>query len=175
MTTSKTNFRRSATTGNFFSVQFLRINLMLCVTMLLLALSSTAQAQIEPAAPGSIEYSINTNGFTWFATSDPITVGTYVEDLLTGRANQPDGRGALGIVTATGFDPDYNQMAATVDFGRDYSAGIVFSELTAVQVVPEPSSMMLVLLPGGLLLWRKARNERHRPGTTGVPPTSALS
>ena len=121
-------------------------------------------AQIEPPAPGSIEYSINTNGFTWFQTSDPITVGTYVQDLLTDRLGQPDGRGAIGIVTATGFDADYGVMAATVDFGRDYSAGIVFPELSAIQVVPEPSTL-LILLPAALL-WRATASRYRRAKAT---------
>ena len=96
--------------------------------------------------PGSIEYSLISNNQSWIETSDPITTGTYVEDLLTDRLNQPDGRGLIGIVTDTGFDPDYGVMAAMVDFGRDYSVGIVFPELSAIQIVPEPST--LVLLPG---------------------------
>ena len=115
----------------------------------LFALGSTAVAQIEPGLPGSIEYSVLSNGQTWIQTSDPITVGSYVEDTLIDRNNQPDGRGSIGIVTDTGFDYDYNVMAATVDFGRAYSVGIVFPELSAIQIVPEPST--LVLLPGALL------------------------
>jgi hypothetical protein len=143
----------SAQRDNFLSVQFLRVTPMLCVLIGLLALSSTALAQVEPALPGSIEYSLRTNNETWVLSSAPIGIGTYVEDLLTDRLNQPVGRGSIGIVTDTGFDPDYNEMAAIVDFGRDYSAGIVFSELSAVEItpVPEPSSL-LILLPVALLL-----------------------
>src|ERR1043165_5889260 len=125
----------------------MRTTSMLYVLILLLGLSSTTLAQIEPAAPGSIEYSLTTNNLTWFQTSDTITNGVYVEDLLTGRLNQPDGRGNIGIVTDTGWDADYNQMAAIVDFGRNYSAGIVFSELSAVQIVPVPEPSTLLLLP----------------------------
>jgi hypothetical protein len=127
------------------------------VLAVLFALGSTALAQIEPGLPGSIEYTVLSNNQTWIQTTDPITVGTYVEDLLAGRLNQPDGRGSIGIVTGTGFDQDYNEMAAMVDFGRSYSVGIVFSELSPIQIVPEPST--LVLLPGVLLwcaaLWRR--------------------
>ena len=83
----------------------------------LLAFASTAWAQIEPGLPGSIEYSVLSNNQTWLQTTDPIATGTYVQDLLTDRLNQPDGRGSIGIVTDTGFDPDYGVMAATVDFG----------------------------------------------------------
>jgi hypothetical protein len=128
------------------------------IVMVLLASGNTALAQIEPGLPGSIEYSVLSNGQSWIQTTDPIVVGTYVEDLLTGRFDQPDGRGAIGIVTETAFDPDYGVMAATVDFGRDYSAGIVFPELSAVQIVPEPSA--LCLLPTALL-WRAVRRRRR--------------
>jgi hypothetical protein len=126
--------------------------------MVLLALSSTALAQIEPALPGSVEYTLLSNNQTWIQTSDPITVGTYVEDLLKDRLNQPAGRGFIGIVTETGFDPDYGVNAAIVDFGRNYSVGIVFPELTAVQIVPEPST--LFLLPASLLCRAAFRKPR---------------
>jgi hypothetical protein len=134
--------------------------------MVLLALSSTALAQIEPAAPGSIEYSLTTNNLTWFQTSDTITNGVYVEDLLIGRLNQPDGRGNIGIVTDTGWDADYGEYAAIVDFGRNYSAGIVFSELSAVQIVPIPEPSALLLLPLGILLCRARLNRRHAAEAT---------
>jgi len=132
-----------------------------CVIILLVlsGAASTALAQIEPALPGSVEYTLTSNGQSWIETSDPIINGTYVEDLLTDRDGQPDGRGLIGIVTATGFDEDYGVDAATVDFGRDYSAGIVFPELTAVQIVPEPAG--LVLLPG-VLLWSAVVRKRRR-------------
>ena len=139
--------------------QFLRVTQLLGIHIVLLALSSTAFAQIEPALPGSIEYSLISNNQSWIETSDPITTGIYVEDLLTDRSNQPEGRGIIGIVTGTGFDEDYGVMAAMVDFGRDYSVGIVFPELTALQVVPEPST--LLLLPG-VLVWCVAVRRRRR-------------
>ena len=134
---------------------------MFYVLMVLLALSSTALAQIEPALPGSVEYSLTTNNLTWFQTSDSITNGVYVEDLLIDRSGQPEGRGNIGIVIETGWDADYNQMAAMVDFGRNYSAGIVFSELSAVQIVPIPEPSALVVLPLGMLFWRRAMNRRR--------------
>src|SRR4051812_32250361 len=123
--------------------KFVRIAQMVGIPLILLALScmaGTAMAQIEPAAPGSVEYQLLSNGQSWIDTADPIGNGIYVEDLLKDRLNQPAGRGYIGIVTDTGFDQNYNQMAATVDFGRSYSAGIVFSELSAVQIVPEPAT-----------------------------------
>ena len=140
--------------SGFLSVGRPCVTRMFCVLFGLLALSSAALAQVEPALPGSVEYNLTTNNYTWVKTSDPIDVKTYVEDLLSdSRLNQPEGRGAIGIVTATGWDPDYNEMAAMVDFGRDYSAGIVFSELSAIELVaiPEPSSLPVFLF-GALLI-----------------------
>jgi len=134
---------------------------MLYILMVLLSLSSTALAQIEPALPGSIEYSLTTNNLTWFQTSGSITNGIYVQDLLIDRSGQPDGRGNIGIVTDTGWDGDYGQMAAIVDFGRDYSVGIVFSELSAVQIVPIPEPSTLLILPLGMLLWRAGLSRRR--------------
>src|SRR3954467_10224797 len=144
----------------FFSIrqQFRRIPQVVGVSIVLLALSSTAVAQIEPGLPGSIEYTVLSNNQTWIQTSEPITTGSYVEDLLTDRLNQPDGRGSIGIVTNTGFDPDYGVMAATVDFGRAYSVGIVFPELSAIQIVPEPST--LVLLPAAVFWCAGLRRRR---------------
>ena len=139
--------------------QLPRVVQMLGIPIVLLALSSTAFAQIEPALPGSVEYSLISNNQSWFRTSDLITTGTYVEDLLIDRSNQPEGRGLIGIVAYTAFDQDYGVMAAMVDFGRDYSVGIVFPELTAVQVVPEPSTLLLL---SGVLFWSTAVRRRRR-------------
>jgi hypothetical protein len=132
---------------------------MICIAMIVLALGGMALAQVEPGLPGTVEYSVLSHNQTWVQTADPITVGTYVEDLLTDRLDQPDGRGSIGIVTETSFDPDYGVMAATVDFGRDYSAGIVFPELSAIEIIPEPAS--LVLLAGALLVGVAQRRRRR--------------
>jgi len=139
--------------------QCLRVSQMFGIPIVLLALSSTALAQIEPALPGSIEYTLINSNQSWIETSDLITTGMFVEDILVDRSNQPDGRGIIGIVTDTNFDAYYQQMAATVDFGRDYSVGIIFSELTAVQVVPEPSTLLLL---SGVLFWSTAVRRRRR-------------
>src|SRR3954451_8689622 len=96
--------------GAFASVPLCRVTWMRGFAMVLLVLcgtAGTAGAQMEPALPGSIEYSLINNSQTWIDIPDAITVGSYVEDLLTSRANQPAGRGMVGIVTATGFDQDY--------------------------------------------------------------------
>ena len=145
----------------FALLQFLRVTQMLVIPVVMLTLSNTVSAQIQPAFPGSIEHSLINSNQWWIRTSDPIVIGSYVEDVLTGRLNQPEGRGLIGIVTETGFDQDYGVMAAMVDFGRDYSVGIVFPELTAVQVVPEPST--LLLLPGVLVWCAAVRRRRREP------------
>ena len=154
----------------FISVQFLRVTHMLFVVVGLLAPSSTALAQVinpvEPALPGSLEYWLTSNNYTWVRTSDPITVGVYVEDLMSdGRWNQPVGRGAIGIVTGTGWDADYGCMGATVDFWRDYSVGLVFPELSAVQIVPIPEPSSLLVLLSGALLTRAVLSTRGRAKT----------
>jgi hypothetical protein len=131
----------------------------LCLVIGLLALSSRALANdVEPALPGSVEYWLISNNFTWVRTSDPIGVGGYVEDLISdSRSNQPVGRGKVGIVTEIGWDPwPYDQWAAIVDFGRDFSVGIVFSELSAIQIVsiPEPSTFALTAVAAALMVAR---------------------
>ena len=140
---------------------------MLHIVIGLLALSSTALAQlnpVEPALPGSVEYWLTTNNYTWVRTSDPITVGGYVEDLISDfRLSQPVGRGKVGIVKEIGWDPwPYDQWAATVDFGRDFSVGIVFSELSAVQLVPIPEPSSLLVLLSGILLSRAVLSMQGR-------------
>ena len=153
--------------GRSSSVQFLRVvNLLYCMIGLV-ALSSTGLAQVEPALPGSVEYWLTSNNYSWVRTSDAITVGSYVEDLLSGRWDQPVGRGEIGIVTAVGWDADYNTMAAMVDFWRGYSVGIVFPELSAVEIVPipEPSSLSLLVVAGLLgcpVLGRSGRAKAKR-------------
>jgi hypothetical protein len=152
--------------GHCLAVQFLRLRHWLCVLIGVLALSSSAWAQfnaVEPALPGSVEYWLTTNHFTWVQTSAPITVGCYVEDLISDiRWDQPVGRGRVGIVTATGWDADYNCMAATVDFWRDYSVGLVFPEVSAIQIVPVPEpSTLRMLLPGAVLAYAALRRRRR--------------
>jgi len=46
--------------------------------------------------------------------------------------DQPQGRGAIGKVTSVGTSN--GRQYAMVDFGRGYSVGIYFSELSAVNV-----------------------------------------
>ena len=131
----------------------------LCLSIAVLSLHSTVSANdVQPALPGSVEYGLTSTGYAWIRTSDPIAIGGYVEDLLSDtRWDQPAGRGKVGIVTAIGWDPwPYNQWAATVDFGRDFAVGLVFSELSAIQIVsvPEPGTFTLAALAAALMVWR---------------------
>jgi len=128
--------------------------------MALLVLTNTGVAQnAEPAGPGSLEYSLTLSNYTWVRTSDTIATGSYVEDLWAdSRWNQVVGRGRIGIVSETGFDADYNTMAAMVDFGNNNLVGIVFPELSSVQIVavPEPATASLAGLAAiGAMLWRR--------------------
>ena len=143
--------------------RFLSDTCRVCALVVLLALSGTASAQFYTAYPGSVEDWAIINNYTWVPTSDPITVGSYVQDTLyPWRWNQPEGRGSIGLVTAISWDSGYQQNAATVDFGRDYSVGIVFSELQAIQLVPVPEPASLFLAVPGFLLARAALRRRRR-------------
>ena len=138
------------------------ITRVLSVAIALLVLRGAALAnEVEPALPGSVEYGLISNNYSWIRTADSPVVGSYVEDLLSEiRLDQPAGRGKIGIVTAIGWDPwPYNQWAATVDFGRDFSAGLVFSELSALQIVsiPEPSTFALAGLAAALMVCRRRK------------------
>jgi len=143
----------------------LNISRVLLLGLAVAALGVSAQAQtfnpVEPPLPGSVQYDLVANHYTWVRTFDPIDVGVYVEDLMSDyRWNQPVGRGRIGIVTATNWNPGYNTMAAMVDFGRDYSVGIVFPEISAVRLVavPEPSGVLAVLAGlGSLAALRRRR------------------
>jgi hypothetical protein len=91
-------------------------------------------AGVEPAAADSVEGQLAAQGKTWKRINVPIVPGTYVEDILEGRLNQPKGRGRIGKVTAVAPDG----AAATVDFGRGYSPGIFLRELSPVGIEPAP-------------------------------------
>ena len=95
---------------------------------------SFGSPQWTTAAPDSVEGQLRSQGKHWVRSTGEIAVGAYVLDILEGRLGQPQGRGAIGKVIST----DYNgQPVAIVDFGRDYSVGILLSELSLVTVVPE--------------------------------------
>jgi hypothetical protein len=90
----------------------------------------------QPAARGSVEWRLRSQGKHWIRTPGEITIGSYVQDILEGRLNQPQGRGAIGKVVSitTG---DNGSPSAVVDFGRNYSVPIYFSELSLVKIVPK--------------------------------------
>src|SRR5689334_8448762 len=73
----------------------------------------------QPAAPGSVEAKLRARGKTWTRTNDEIKPGSYVQDTLEGRLNQPIGRGAIGKVVFVAKG-DNDQLDAMVDFGRGY-------------------------------------------------------
>jgi hypothetical protein len=88
---------------------------------------------VTPAAPDSIEGQLRAEGKHWERTQGQIEPGSYVEDILAGRLNQPEGRGTIGKVVSTSADHQGNGTAQ-VDFGRGYSVPISKSELSAVSL-----------------------------------------
>jgi len=85
----------------------------------------------DVASSGSVEGQLRASGQTWAKVSGTPVVGSYVQDILEGRMDQPQGRGAIGKVTSLGNNGvDY----AMVDFGNGYSVGINLSELSLVSV-----------------------------------------
>jgi hypothetical protein len=97
---------------------------------------TTGWTSSEVAADDSAEGQLRSQGKHWTRSTDRITAGTYVQDILEGRQGQPKGRGAIGRVTSI-VNGDSGAPVAMVDFGRDYIVGIFLSELTLVTVVPE--------------------------------------
>lgn len=140
------------------------VRCVILVVLGLLVLSGAAMADwfynpVRPAAPGTIEYGLLAQGYTWVQTFDPIAVGIYVEDILPHRYNQPLGRGGIGYVTQVGIG-DNNEWCALVDFGRSFSVGLDFHELSAVRLiapVPEPSCVLVLLSGVGLVAMRIRR------------------
>jgi hypothetical protein len=115
--------------------------LIICVALGLLRLAGASLASqcwtsAQVAAPDSIEGQLRSEGMCWTRTHSEICVGAYVQDILEGRLDQPEGRGAVGQVAfiSTGGN---GEPAATVDFGRGYSVGIYFSEICPVIIAPE--------------------------------------
>jgi hypothetical protein len=89
----------------------------------------------QPVAADSVEGQLRSHGKRWVRSNEPITIGSYVEDILDPRLNQPTGRGAVGKVLAIS-PPNGGPVAADVDFGRGYVTGIDVRELAAVTVLP---------------------------------------
>ncbi len=89
----------------------------------------------EEDAKNSVEENLRSHSLRWIPTGGQITVGAFVQDTLEDRQGQPPGRGAIARVVSVTTD-EYGRPAATVNFGRGYTAGIFFTELTVVRVFP---------------------------------------
>jgi hypothetical protein len=89
----------------------------------------------EVGAADSTEGLLLAQGKSWVSASGEITVGAFVADILDGRRDQPEGRGAIGKIVSISTG-DIGQPVAVVDFGRGYSPGIYLSELAPVSVAP---------------------------------------
>ncbi len=87
----------------------------------------------QVAADDSVEGELKAQGKKWTKAEGQITVGSYVQDTLEGRLNQPKGRGAIGRVTALSSGKDGPQEAL-VDFGRGYRVPMKLSELSLVNI-----------------------------------------
>jgi beta-lactamase regulating signal transducer with metallopeptidase domain len=89
----------------------------------------------DVAAPDSVEGQLRFQGKHWVRTEGEMNVGSYMQDMLEGRLNQPQGRGAIGKIVSFGGGQD-GVSGATLDFGRGYVVGVKFSELSLVRIVP---------------------------------------
>lgn len=120
----------------------------------------------RPASRESVEGQLRARGMYWIQTDGAPGPGDYVEDTLTHRLDQPAGRGDIGKVVSMLRTED-GQPAAQVDFGADYSAGIVLSELARVLVVDRMDACPPVVvrtLP-------EAGSERVPPGMAEIRVT----
>jgi beta-lactamase regulating signal transducer with metallopeptidase domain len=84
------------------------------------------------AAADSMEGQLKAEGLAWERISGQIRVGTYVEDLMLDRPNQPQGRGVIGKVVSVFVDAQ-GRTQASVDFGRNWVMGINVTELSPVR------------------------------------------
>jgi hypothetical protein len=85
------------------------------------------------AAADSVEGQLRSEGQRWEPASGPIQAGMYVQDILVGRLNQPEGRGVIGKVVSK---DDYIGMEHSwVDFGRGCVEHIRDSELRPIRFV----------------------------------------
>jgi hypothetical protein len=96
---------------------------------------------MQPAMPAadvpaadSVEGQLRAQGKQWERAEGPPVVGEYVQDTLAGRMNQPQGRGDIGKVMAVSAN-DSGTPCATVDFGRGFTTGIMFRELSPIRFV----------------------------------------
>jgi hypothetical protein len=96
------------------------------------ASSHESDAGGDVASGESVEERIRREGNIWTESDGPITTGSYVEDTVEGRRNQPEGRGRIGKVLSI----DRRSHRAMVDFGRDYVVGIRLDDLTPISLRP---------------------------------------
>jgi len=85
-------------------------------------------------APDSVEGQLESEEKHWARTRGQMAVGTYVQDILAGRLNQPKGRGQIGKVASLAVNED-GRTVASVDFGRGYAVGIDISELSPIRFI----------------------------------------
>jgi hypothetical protein len=88
----------------------------------------------EVAAADSVEGKLRAEGKSWEPMEGEPVPGGYVQDTLRGRMNQPRGRVDIGKVVAVGVN-DNGRPGAVVDFGRGFTTGIMFTELSPVRLV----------------------------------------
>jgi cell division protein FtsL len=91
------------------------------------------QGAPDVAAADSVEGKLRAEGKHWERTEGEPVPGGYVLDTLRGRMDQPKGRGSIGKVLAVGVNDD-GRPGATVDFGRGFTTGIMFTELSPVRL-----------------------------------------
>ena len=89
----------------------------------------------DVAAADYVEGQLRAEGKRWKRTRGEIGVGSYVEDILQGRLEQPAGRGAVGKVVSIYVD-EQGRAVAKVDFGHGWVVGIFPSQLALVCIVP---------------------------------------
>jgi hypothetical protein len=89
----------------------------------------------QVAGKGTFEAKIRNKGWCWIPVVGEISRHSYVQDILEGRLNQPEGRGAIAKVESLGIDANNGQPYAIVDFGRGYSVGIYLSELSLIEII----------------------------------------
>ena len=89
------------------------------------------------AEKGSLESRIRDKGLYWVTVDREIKRNAFVQDLLEGRLNQPEGRGAIGRVKSLGF-AENGEPYAIVDFGRGYKIGIFLAELSSINFTSRP-------------------------------------
>jgi len=96
---------------------------------------SELAAVSDTPAPDSPEGTLRAQGTQWSRAEGTVAAGDWVEDVLVGRHDQPDGRGALGKVVSVSTE-DGKPPGAMVDFGRGYTVGLNLSEIAKVNLVP---------------------------------------